>query len=354
MTTSGSSLVKLKKSLEARGDSAETMRKPAKKWWNWEIDSNWTERGFETTRYLSLLVKDGKTIRDEQALEKFNRLGGILGFNVESVTRIFAISNEKLKYSFEAYHDTLYGKHRANPGIFKRTDWKLKGDLELRQKFIDELIKTEEKCFLNQDPTKPSIIPMLQGSSEEAVWQICQQGFSTVSETDDGFYGKGIYFTSDFQYANQYAKKVPAMKSGSKSAILNSGTGTGANGILDAETGENGSLKPGRKGDLKVFLVSLVIPGNAYPATENPYLENGKRNPKGLLGKACNTGYQSHFTLVNANNIADAYPIHDSQLLTNPPSKSQNGVNDVIIADGLVVFEAAQALPLFVFYAKDI
>jgi len=33
---------------------------------------------------------------------------------------------------------------------------------------------------------------MLQGTSESAVWKICQQGFRVVGTTDDGFYGAGV------------------------------------------------------------------------------------------------------------------------------------------------------------------
>jgi hypothetical protein len=34
---------------------------------------------------------------------------------------------------------------------------------------------------------------MVQGTGEEAVWNICQNGFATVAKTDDGYYGKGIF-----------------------------------------------------------------------------------------------------------------------------------------------------------------
>ena len=46
---------------------------------------------------------------------------------------------------------------------------------------------------------------MLQGTSEEAVWQICQQGFGIVGETDQLFYDRGMYFTSKLSYAANYA-----------------------------------------------------------------------------------------------------------------------------------------------------
>jgi len=75
---------------------------------------------------------------------------------------------------------------------------------------------------------------------------------------------KGIYFTSEFEYANRYAGK--------------------------------------NKEGLKVFLISLVTPGNPYPVTERPFDEDEdgkiiKMNPDGYYGKACKPGYQSHYIL---------------------------------------------------------
>jgi len=72
---------------------------------------------------------------------------------------------------------------------------------------------------------------MLQGTSEAAVWQICQQGFGVVATTDDGFYGRGVYFTTKLNYAANYAQQS------------------------------------GRDG--KVFLLSLVNAGNTFPVTEH-------------------------------------------------------------------------------------
>ena len=225
-------------------------------------NANWIQRGFESTKYLSLLVKAGNAVQDPEILDKFSQLANFIGFNPESVTKIFAIQNKTLISGFEGYRNTLYGKHRANPALFKKTDWKMKGDLDLRQKFMDTLVSNEKRCFLNKNPALPAVLPMLQGTTEEAVWQICQQGFAVVATTDGGFFGQGIYFTSNINYASQYAGDAP------------------------------------HDPNSKVFLLALVIPGNSYPVTEVPHLPNGRRNPRGLFGKGCQTGYQSHFTIV--------------------------------------------------------
>ena len=281
----------------------------ALKWLEWNPDpTSWVQRGHESTRYYSLLVKENYSeIHDPLIMDKFNQLAAQLGFNSESIGKVFAVYNERLFYPFEAYRDTLYGKHRANPDLFKKQDWKFKGDVELRSKFIQVLVEKEKRFLLNANESLPPILPMLQGTSEDAIWQICQQGFSIVGSTDAGFYGQGIYFTSNINYARQYAKKVP-------------------------------------NEEQKVIVLCLVTPGNTFPITEQPYLPNGKRNPKGFLGKPCLPGYQSHFTIVKSGNIASAYPV--DSLEADPAATA----TATATADELVIFETAQVVPLFVFY----
>ena len=216
-------------------------------------------------------------------------------------TKVFAVSNEKLLTNFEGYRDILYAKHRVDSvALFKKDDWMTMLEAEQRKEFIDWHSDLCGKFSWN-DKTRPRVVPMLQGTSEAAAWKICQQGFGVVGTTDDGFYGAGVYFTSKLGYADKYAKSGP-----------------------------DGS---------KPFLVSMIIPGNTFPVVENPFATNGLINPSGFLGKPCRSGYQSHFTLVDAKDIAArSFPI--------------KGDVDDFTADELVTFDSSQALPLFVFYTK--
>jgi len=81
----------------------------------------------------------------------------------------------------------------------------------------------------------------------------------------------------------------------------------------------------------------MVIPGNTFPVTEDPW-DAEQKNKQGYHGQPCRVGYQSHFTLV------------DSPKKNSSPTKTPfTGAN---IADELVIFQVTQALPLFVFYLK--
>jgi len=267
----------------------------AMSWWGWSVDStSWTTKGFETAPYSSLLVKEGTHIHHQPALDKFHLVASKLGFDPGVATKVFAIANETLFRIFEGYRDTLYAKHRANSGLFMKEDWNTMLEAEQRLKFITWLYAFSDRFHWN-DKSRPKVIPMVQGTSEAAVWQICQQGFGVVGTTDDGYYGAGVYFTSKLGYADKYAKSGP-----------------------------DGS---------KPFIISMVIPGNSFPVVEHPFAD-----PGGFKGKACRNGYQSHFTVVDGRSL-NAFPI-------------KVHIDPTTAADELVTFEGAQALPIFVFYTK--
>ena len=140
---------------------------------------------------------------------------------------------------------------------------------------------------------------MIQGTTENAAWRIAKNGFGTVATMDKGYYGQGMYFTSQIAYASKYTQ------------------------------GEN------------TFLVSLVVPGNTFPVTESPTLANKKDiNPDGYLGAPCKSGYQSHYVAVNMGGNNHGYPVTEDF--------GRAGV------DELVVFETAQALPLFLFVSDQV
>ena len=84
-----------------------------------------------------------------------------------------------------------------------------------------------------------------------------------------------------------------------------------------------------------MFALSMVTAGNAFPVTAHPH------QPGSLLGQACRIGYQSHFAIVDSADLTEeAYPTKSAP------------INATSTPDELVVFESAQALPIFVFYVK--
>jgi len=107
---------------------------------------------------------------------------------------------------------------------------------------------------------------------------------------------------------------------------------------------------------VKGFLVAMVLPGNYYPATEHPFVvpfvqdpsiegdDKRKPNPVGLLGQACKGGYQSHYSVIDTKSFAAPFPTQFDDFEDHEKKR--------VVSDELVVFEGAQALPLFLVYYK--
>jgi len=208
-------------------------------------------------------------------------------------TKVYVISNKRLFTDFQNYRDSLHGQHQKRADKFKSSDWKKEPKAQQREAYLKWYTKYSEKCPWKHDG-KPEVIPMLQGTSDDGVWQICQNGFGKTGATDDGFYGAGVYFTSKLNYASQYSKAGP---------------------------------------DGKPFVIVAVTPGNTFPVVEHPSRSGTYK------GKGCRNGYQSHFTLVDGRDKNSAFPI-------------EGPIDETILADELVTFDHSQPLPLFVFYTK--
>ena len=188
------------------------------------------------------------------------------------------------------------------------------------------------------DGSHPFVVPMIHGTREDAAFRVMEGGFGTVAGLDDGYYGRGMYFTSDLQSADMSAE-IQAKKAN--------------------PTGPWGA---------NVFLIAAVLPGNPFPVTEHPFIpkrdKDGKllspaqfemdpalegedkrrRNPFGLLGQACKAGFQSHYTVVDSVHSGSAFPTQHGDF--DDQAKARR------VSDELVVFEGAQALPLFLVYYK--
>jgi len=106
----------------------------------------------------------------------------------------------------------------------------------------------------NNDEEVP-IIPSVHGTSREIAHSISKTGFVALSLCDIGWYGKGVYLTTNCLYATPYflSKTNPAL------------------------------------------LVCFAFLGNIYPVVED---HKGKGS---LLGKPLLPGYNSHYVLTNKN-----------------------------------------------------
>lgn len=130
---------------------------------------------------------------------------------------------------------------------------------------------------------------MVHGTSKGVAWKIAHGGFGIVVGRDEGFYGQGIYFSSDVENVKQYSN-------------------------------------PGSAEYSSVLVISLVTPGNVFPVVEDPSAADS------LNGAKCQLGYQSHYVVVTSVGKPEKHEV-------KPQSPNE-----------LVVFDKGQVLPKFIVY----
>jgi len=193
---------------------------------------------------------------------------------------------------------------KTNPSQFFMQSWKRFHDFDLRQEIFDwfnnKLSEWDWNINLTLDSSirdrarnknvsldSSPVLPVVHGTDMSIAWKIVDGGFATLSTLDDGFYGKGIYFSTSAKYILPYygAKKTPAV------------------------------------------LVCLLIPGNVYPVTEQP-TPNSK-----IKGYPLVSGYQSHYAITKKNGL----PFTREDFVDQKAKKY----------DEVVIVQESQVVPIF-------
>jgi len=185
--------------------------------------------------------------------ERFLELEILLnGNDVFKYTKFYAIYNENLKNTFLIYRQTLSSRHKHDPKIFANENWKSRENIGLRQWSFNTFNNFIQLFPWNQQSQNElPVVPGAHGTDQSIALKICRTGFASLSILDEGFYGRGIYFTTFIPYIFPYVSsaKNPAL------------------------------------------LISLLLPGNVYPVID---LKSHK-------GKPLQSGYQSHYVVTRRN-----------------------------------------------------
>lgn len=97
--------------------------------------------------------------------------------------------------------------------------------------------------------------------SLEIAEKIFKGGFAALSTLDEGFYGRGIYFSHNFEYSAMYG--------------INFGTETFC------------------------VMTCAVVYGNPYPVIEKPVKMTVDSSAISLMGRSCMPRYDAHVTIVS-------------------------------------------------------
>lgn len=275
--------------------------------WSFTPNANWV-RLKGGSQALILPVIEGGVIKNAEYHLILQRLIG----PAPTIIHAFAVFNEMLLNRFKIQYQILIGKMKTEERSEGGQDWRRLPNSSLREAYYEHYLQYAKKYKEPNDPLP--IVPMIQGTNEGAIVSICENGFAIISAKDAGFYGSGIYMTSHLSLARRFTE--PNISS-------------------------SGNFK-GRP-----YIVAAVIPGNVFPCTDHPFIdENGVKfseeqggNPNGYYGRGVRGGYESHYTLVKDSAVFD-YPI-------------EGPFDPATDADELVIFQDAYALPLFIIYENN-
>jgi len=186
---------------------------------------------------------------------------GYLGGGSTDIERAYAVYNPVLVGNFANAHKIQKSRWQQSPALFYAKKWAMK-DEGSKNIVYQHYLQFKSQFLWNGNEDPVSIVPALHGASEGVAWSIVRSGFAALSSLDAGYYGKGVYFSTDSNYISPYFAKS----------------------------------------DVPAILVNFILPGNVFPVTED---HTGSEK---LLGSAMKAGYQSHYVLVdNKGSIPEDY-----------------------------------------------
>ncbi|MBA2367419.1 MAG: hypothetical protein H0V82_00160 [Candidatus Protochlamydia sp.] len=200
------------------------------------------------------------------------------------VGRVEVIYNKTLSGIFKRKISLL---EERGPDIFFQPKWQNKNtkEMKLRENTYNILLQKSEKYSSPYKHIK--LIPAFHGTKKKFLDSILRTGFDNLATTDSGFFGKGIYNSSDANYAHR---------------VYSDGT----------------------------LLFNWVALLSAFPVISSD-VEKLKGGPK-------HQNYDAHYALVTPYN-----PKNPREVIYLPVKENQKW-----IYDELVVFESAQVLPRYI------
>jgi len=191
-----------------------------------------------------------------KAIDMLNTYNEADGYNQKNikfeVTRVTAVYNKILVENFINMYMIQSHRSKTSGSLFFSKGWSAQDSYDERQ-WVYQKYEELVTGYPWNKKGNVAIVPAVHGTDLPIAEKICESGFAALSSLDEGFYGKGIYFTSKAWNTLAY-------------------------------------IAPRRS---PVIIFCWILPGNPYPVIENYRLENS------LIGAAMVNGYSSHFVVTN-------------------------------------------------------
>ena len=126
---------------------------------------------------------------------------------------------------------------------------------------------------------QPVVIPVVQRLPKKLAWLVARHGFGVVPVAEKAWYGRGLYYSTSLKY-------LVALTA----ALTASTPATPATAATTAYSADKS-----KENDDQVFLLSLVVPGNAFPVVAQKGVESD------LQDKPARVGYQSFAGIPSPN-----------------------------------------------------
>lgn len=172
----------------------------------------------------------------------------------DMVDRITLVYNKTLTDNFIGTYLIQKSRMKNSSNIFFSRKWDVESGEKnkMRRSVFDHYRDLCTGYEWNKEDNV-SIIPVCHGTDLAIAEKICETGFASLSSLDQGWYGKGIYFSSYSLYCSPYivSRRQPSI------------------------------------------IFGWLLPGNTYPVTESHNSDDT------LIGSALKAGYQSHYIAVD-------------------------------------------------------
>lgn len=274
---------------------------------------------------------------DGSSLLKFNKTSNVFKILMNQISNMFSVKSPiKISEKPGEGYDLYYMNYKFLRDKFEAKLMSMNGDKPMHWNITYPDKYSANDCalldvFLNRRDSKPynkedsriSVIPVIHGTNFKAARCISKNGFRALQKLDNGFFGKGCYFTNVLGYSKYYA---------SQSSEGASTTCRHANPTI---------------------IVSLVNIGNMMFVNEKVFHDMGFVMGMGAAGKSVELpkDIDTTYTIVEylGKNTGIRQNITDVIL-----NNYRTNFHSWVYADELCVADGANILPLFILTEENI
>lgn len=146
---------------------------------------------------------------DMEKIHKFYQHHAIAGYDIQSVEIVY---NPHTELAFESHLHKLQ-KREGNPAFVSK--WE-KESSTVEEKNWREAVVKQWHSLAYKDESHPDvkILPLWHGTNPAILGSIFETGYANLATTDSGFFGKGLYFSHEAEYAYRVYSHGKGKKSG--------------------------------------------------------------------------------------------------------------------------------------------